>query len=358
MVNRKTISRFYPLLLVLAVFIVWKYRQSQKPPEQTESIDISFYFKKVRIKGKTMGTIQYNITYLHKDSIVLTTEIDELLTSWNEVLSTYISESEISQFNRDSCLKFNSKYFLPVLVKSKEIFNATDGAFDPTVGPLVNQWGFGPENLEFPDSTTIDSLKMLVGFEKISFDKNGVCKTASGVQLDFSAIAKGYAVDVVADFLEESNIENYLVEIGGEIVCSGLTEFGKEWRTGIENPKVAMNRQELFAIAEFTDRALATSGNYRNYYEKNGITYSHTIDPSTGYPARRNILSASVFAPDCMTADAYATAFMVMGVENAKNVLKKQSQLDAFLIFTDKNGNLTTWATDSITKKIQIVHDN
>ena len=303
-----------------------------------------------------MGVIQYNVTYIHPDGLDLSQSIDSLLKVWNESMSTYIPTSEISTFNRDSCFTYQSHYFLPVLKKSEEVYHETDGAFDPTVAPLVNAWGFGPEDTQHPDSSTVDSLLQFVGFDKVVFDQHEVCKKIRGLQLDFSAIAKGYAVDVVADFIRSKGIKNLLVEIGGELICYGSNDQGKPWRTGIENPKVALDQVDLYAIANIKDMAVATSGNYRNYYVEDGVTYSHTIDPATGYPVQRNILSASVFANDCMTADAFATAFMVSGVDKTKEILAREKDLEAFIIYTDQNGEMAHFATKNMEDKIEIIH--
>jgi len=345
MINRRFLNIIYPILLIGVVFIVWKYRENQKPASQ----------QTVRLSGMTMGTIQYNITYLHPEGLDLSKEIDSLLKVWNQSLSTYIPESEISRFNLDSCFIFESKYFHPVLSKSQEVFEKTNGAFDPSVGPLVNAWGFGPDDSMNPDSSTIDSLRNFVGFNKVIFDNEKVCKSVKGLELDFSAIAKGYAVDVVSDYIRSHDINNLLVEIGGELMCLGHNDQGKPWRTGIENPKVRPEEQKLYAIANISDLAIATSGNYRNYYEKDGTIYSHTIDPSMGYPVQRNILSASVFAEDCMTADAYATAFMVLGLEESKKVLEREEDIEGFLIYSDEDGKLNHYITEAMKDKIEMI---
>jgi len=337
------LKRLYPVILVAVVFIVWKYRESKMERLQ-----------KVEISGMTMGTIRYSVIYFTEDGNDFANEIDSLLQAWNQSLSTYISDSEISRFNdSDDCFSFKSKYFMPVLEASKEVYSATDGAFDPTVGPLVNAWGFGPDKSMTPDSTTVDSLRSLVGFDKITFDENQVCKQTRGVELDFSAIAKGNAVDVVADFLILKGIENLLVEIGGEIVCRGAKPGNAPWVTAIEDPTVEVYEQKVLAIAELNDKAIATSGNYRNYYVKDGRTYAHTIDPATGYPVFHELLSATVFADNCMIADAYATAFMVVGLEKAKLILAQNSELDAYLIYTNERNEINTFVTDGIADNIK-----
>ncbi len=344
--KKRIISLAYPVVLMAIIFGVWKYREGKKPRSD----------EMVHFKGITMGVIQYNVLYRHEDGIDFSMEVDSLLKVWNESLSTYIPDSEISRFNQDSCFAFESKYFYPVLASSKRVYESTGGAFDPTVGPLVNAWGFGPDDPNYPDSSKVDSLKNFIGFSNITFDEENVCKSVQGVQLDFSAIAKGYAVDVVAEFLKSKGIENLLVEIGGELICFGDKGNDNPWVAGIEDPDVEIEEQKLLAKISLKDRAMATSGNYRNYYIKDGVKYSHTINPSTGYPIQRNILSATVFAEDCMTADAYATAFMVLGVEGAKKVLTNTNGIEAFLVYSDEKGAISHFSTDDITPLIEIVN--
>ena len=340
--KKNFLKRLYPIVLILIVFVVWKIRQNDSPLQMVENT------------GTTMGTIGYSIKYFNANGENYGLEIDSLLKVWNLSLSTYIPESEISRFNAGTdCFKFESEYFLPVLKASKEVYENSNGAFDPTVGPLVNAWGFGPDNSMVPDSSAVDSLLQLVGFNKITFDDKKVCKDIPGIKLDFSAVAKGYAVDVVADFLESKGIKNLLVEIGGELLCRGTKNDGKPWRTAIEDPTVEVYERKILAVAELKNRAVATSGNYRNYYVRDGVKYVHTIDPSSGYPISHTLLSASVFADKCMLADAYATAFMVLGIEKAKSVLSKNKSLDAYLIYSGENGEIIPFVSEGIAKNIE-----
>ena len=339
-------KRLYPIVLILIVYIVWKVRQTDAPP-----------LHMVELSGTTMGTIGYSIKYFNENKEDYGDEIDSLLIVWNQSLSTYIPSSEISRFNSGKgCFAFESKYFLPVIKASKEVYDNSNGAFDPTVGPLVNAWGFGPDKSMVPDSSRVDSLMHLVGYDKIHFDEAQVCKDVPDLKLDFSAIAKGYAVDVVADYLESKGIENMLVEIGGELLCKGTKNDNLPWRTAIEDPSVEVYERKYLAVVELKDMAVATSGNYRNYYVRDGITYVHTIDPSTGYPISHTLLSASVFAKNCMLADAYATAFMVLGVEKSKAVLNKNPSLDAFLVYSGEDGELATYATEGIASNVEMTN--
>ena len=294
-----------------------------------------------------MGTT-YSIKYLFEEEALPKSVVDSVLLEFNMSLSTYIENSEISRFNQDSSITFDLPYFLPVLEASQEIFIQSDGAFDPTVMPLVKAWGFGPDRTEFPDSASIDSLRTYVGYEKVTFNSIGAAKTTQGVQLDFSAVAKGYGVDVVAQLFGDRNVRDFFVEIGGEIRASGSNVKGEPWRVGVDDPVLDGAERSIKAVIELKDRAMATSGNYRNYYIRDGVRFAHTIDPRTGYPVEHSLLSASVFAQDCMTADAWATAFMVGGLDFAKKVSKSNPELEAFLIYDNGKGQIETLATSGV----------
>ncbi len=287
-----------------------------------------------QVTGRTMGTISYSVKYRLEEQKDLSVEVDSLLKYFNESLSTYIPDSEISEFNQRDTLAFRSQLFFPVLETSQLVFTATNGAFDPTIGPLVNAWGFGPGQGINPTDNQIDSLLNFVGFNKVAFNKQYVTKP-QGTYLDFSAVAKGYAVDLVGKLLEENNCKNYMVEIGGEVRTLGSNDKNEDWSIGIEDPVVSKEEKKIMAIAKMKNRSVATSGNYRNYFEKEGKLFAHIIDPRTGYTSEDPILSASVFTTDCMTADAYATAFMVMGFEQAKEFIDSKKELDAILVYTE-----------------------
>lgn len=301
------------------------------------------------MNGQTMGTT-YSVKYQAPNGENYKDQIDSILLNFNDCLSTYIVNSEISRFNQDSILYFELPYFYPVLQKSQEIYNSTGGAFDPTVMPLVNAWGFGPDSGMLPDSSKVDSLKQFVGYDNIQFNEEKVWKSKNGIELDFSAIAKGYGVDIVAEFLSNQGLDNYFVEIGGEVMAYGLNDKDLFWRLGIEDPSLSLGQRTPKAIVELENMGMATSGNYRNYYLKDGVKYAHTINPHTGYPVEHSLLSATVFAKDCMTADAYATSFMVMGLEEAKMVLSAVDGLEAFMIFSNEEGALQTFSTQGVDK--------
>lgn len=339
----------YSILLLLVVFMVYLYRQSKDSPETPKQDD-----SKMVISGPTMGT-SYRIVYLDEGRRDFKEEIDALLVEINQALSTYIDDSEISRFNNMDSLVFDSPHFYPVLEKSKAIFDATGGAFDPTVGPLVNAWGFGPEGATLKDSTGVQQLLNQVGFDQLVFDQKGINKTNTDVYLDLSAIAKGYGVDKLADFLNQRGIQNYLVEVGGELVSKGVNDNGELWKVGISRPDEEGLANELFSILALDNKGMATSGNYRNFYVKDSVKYSHTISPYTGYPVEHSLLSATVVADDCMTADAFATAFMVLGVEKAKEIYASTDGLEVFLIYNDDRGQLQSFVSEGLIPYITAV---
>ncbi|WP_373494779.1 FAD:protein FMN transferase [Aquiflexum sp.] len=343
----------YSIILLLLVAIVYLYRQNQqKPVEEIVAVTSG----KVILSGNTMGT-NYRIVYLDKEERDFKGQIDSILIVFNQSLSTYIPDSELSVFNKSDSLVFELPYFLPVLEASKDIFEKTEGAFDPTVGPLVNLWGFGPEGPQLKDSVNINSILPLVGFNQIEFDETRVKKMKPGIYLDFSAVAKGYGVDVVAVYLISKGIQNFLVEIGGELVARGVNENGELWKVGVNRPEELGRADELFSIIALENKGMATSGNYRNYYEVDSVKISHTIDPFTGRPVRHGLLSATVLAADCMKADALATAIMVMGTERAIALQEKEKDFEIFLIYNDENGEMKSFASDGLKPFLSFAHE-
>lgn len=331
-------NALYSIILLGAILIVYFWRKdSSNAPEY------------VQFQGQTMGPIVYNIQYFDQNGRNFKLQVDSVLEVFNQSLNTYRPESEISQFNRDSVFQFELPFFRESLVKTKEITEATEGAFNPTLGPLINLWGFGYEKVSRPDSAKVDSLKTLVNYDLIQFDDQKVWKSKEGVQLDFSASAKGQGVDVVAEYLEGKGIRNYFVEIGGEVRTGGIN-LSKEqgWVVGVLHPESKENDLFFYATLELIDKSMATSGNYFNYRMVDGVKYSHTLNPVTGYPIVLPILSATVIAEDCLTADALATAFMVMGHEEAIEFLDNNPQYGALLIYTDNEGEIKHYATDGL----------
>lgn len=335
-------KKLLPLALLALTYLLWRIFFS--PSEKLM----------VQITGITMGTIPYSIKYFDEQSRKFKVEIDSILISYNQSLSTYISSSEISEFNIQDSLNFKTSFFHPVLLTSNEIYKNSNGSFDPTVGPLVNAYGFGPIKSMNLNKNIIDSLLQNVGFNKIVFNERSV-KKEHGMYLDFSAIAKGGAIDEIAAYLKSKNIANYMIEIGGEVACKGLNQFNEIWSIGIERPLMNKKIEKPIAIAKLENRALATSGNYKNYYIKDDKLFSHTINPKTGYQVEHNLLSASVFAKNCMLADGYATACMVMGLEASKKMISELEGIDCILIYSNDDGVLEVFMSEKLISKIEIL---
>ncbi|SMG53246.1 thiamine biosynthesis lipoprotein [Marivirga sericea] len=328
------------MILIAAVAIIWFYRDSQKP--KTKEVPYIY------ISGEAQGTT-YNITYSDDENRNFKQEIDSILNQFDLSLSTYIKNSEIAKFNKADSFQFKSPYFYPVLEKSKEIHEASNGAFDPTVYPLIEAWGFGPEKVDFPDSSRIEEIKAYVGFEYINFTRQKVLKEKDKVSLDFNAIAQGYSIDVIFDFLKSKNVQDMMVELGGELRVSGKNENGDLWSIGIDDPKTEADQQaKRVAIIKLDNEAISTSGNYRKFFVYEGKKYGHSINPKTGYPIQRDIISSTVVAPSCMEADAWSTAFMVTGLEQAKEILSQQDHLKAFFIYEDADGELQQYTTENL----------
>ena len=301
-------------------------------------------------EGFVFGTV-YKITYQSEDN--LKEEIETELKKVDNSLSPFNPNSVITRVNHNEKTEVDS-FFVHVFHLSKKISDETHGAFDITVAPLVNAWGFGFKKSTGVDSLIVDSLRQMIGYQKIDLQNNRIMKKDPRIMLDCSAIAKGFGVDAVARLLERKGIKNYMVDIGGEVVVKGKNPSKGLWRIGINKPiddSLAVN-QDLQTILEITDLGLATSGNYRNYYYKDGKKYAHTIDPRTGYPVQHNILSSTVIAKDCMTADALATAFMVMGLEEAEAFCKADTTIDAYFIYSGENGEFKTFYTEGMKKYI------
>jgi thiamine biosynthesis lipoprotein len=280
----------------------------------------------VSFEGTAQGTT-YHIRYIDKDQRNLKKQVDSILSDIDRALSTYRTDSEISTFNQFDDFRYQSGHFYPVLKRSYEIYKATGGALDPTVMPLTEAYRKGKRTRR-SWLGQVDSLLQYVGFQYITFDTATVHKTKANVRLDFDAIAQGYTVDVIAAYLEGKGISDYIVEVGGELRCRG----SKTWPVQIEDP---LHRgQSLFTLT-ISNRAVATSGNYNNHYEQDGQLFSHIIHPKTGVSRPDPLLSATVFAKDAMTADAYATALMVLGLEGAKHLLSKEKGLNAILVYSD-----------------------
>jgi thiamine biosynthesis lipoprotein len=303
----------------------------------------------IKISGYTQGTT-YNLTYQDPDSTDYQEQLEALLADFDQSLSNYVPTSIVSRMNQGIPGVKADKYFRNCFQAAAEVYRATDGAFDITVAPIVNAWGFGFTERARVDSALIDSLLQFVGMDKVSLRGDTLVREEEGIMLDMNAIAQGYAVDVLSEFFDSRGLRNYLVEIGGEVRTSGKNRFGLDWRVGVDKPidGLQLPGVQMQAIIQISGKSLATSGNYRRFYVEGGIKYSHTIDPSTGYPVQHGLLSTTVVAGDCMRADAYATAFMVMGYEKARRFLEEHKGLDAYLIFNDQEGEYRVWYTEGM----------
>ena len=295
--------------------------------------------------GLVFGTV-YSITYSNSNNQDLSQQITDALDAVNNSLSMFNKESVISKINNNQPVVLDS-LFLTVWEKGQYVSRCTDGAFDMTVAPLVDLWGFGLKNREKVELAVVDSVRQYVGYELAVLTDGVISKSYPEMRIDAGAIAKGYACDVVADTLEAYGCTDFCVEIGGELVVKGVNPKGTNWHIAINKPledSLCLNR-EIQDVIELTNCGMATSGNYRNYYEMDGKKYSHTIDPRTGYPVQHSLLSATIVAPDCMTADAWATACMVGGLENAKVWVKDNPEIKGYFIY-EEDGVLKVWKSE------------
>ncbi len=302
------------------------------------------HVKYIENQGLALGTI-YNISYLHPERKDLQTDIDSLLQLVNYSLSPFISNSTISKINNNKPVQLD-QMFIKVFIEAQNVSEITNGAFDITVAPLVNAWGFGFRKKEKITPELIDSIMNFVGFRNVKLEDGLIIKQNQHTMLDCSSIAKGFAVDMVGDFLAKQGCENYMVDIGGEVITRGLSSRGDIWRIGISTPKEDnLTNESIQTIVTLQNKALATSGNYRNFYEEEGKKYVHTIDPRLGYPTQHNLLSATIMTNNCIQADAYATACMVMGLEKSYALIEKLAHVEAYFIYSDENGNFATKKT-------------
>ena len=300
--------------------------------------------KYVYDEGAVYGTI-YHFIYSSPDGKDLKDSIELKMNKFGNSLSTFVPTSTISRVNKNDTTVRVDPYFRKCFLKGEEVSKNTDGAFDMTVAPLVNAWGFGFTKKDSISPQLIDSLLKTVGYQKVKLVGDRIVKENPNTMLDASGISKGEAVDMVCDYLASQGCKSYMVEIGGEVRAHGVNAKGETWRIGINKPndKGLYDDNDLQDVIHLNDKALATSGNYRNYYVKDGKRYAHTIDPHTGYPVQHSLLSSSVLANDCMTADAYATAFMVLGVEKAKKIVENDPNLEAYFIYAGDNNINMVW---------------
>ena len=343
----------WPLLLLLivgTVYIIMTRDNKGKNEAVTQQGKPWAAEETQRSEGSVFGTF-YHLTY--QSATPLQEGIDNALKEVDASLSPFNKESVITAINNNTSTDTNPM-FVEVFTLAQEVSKETNGAVDITVAPLVNLWGFGFKNMDNVSQEKVDSLLPYVGYQQVKIVDGKVQKEHPETMLDCSAIAKGYGVDAVGKYLESQGITNYMVEIGGEVRVRGTNPRGELWHVGINKPNddPASISNDIEQVIQITQLAMATSGNYRNYYEKDGKKYAHTIDPHTGYPVQHSILSSTVLAQDCATADAYATAFMVLGMDEAKKVLAKHPELMAFFIYSDQNGEMKEWMTEGMEKLI------
>lgn len=331
-------KKIIPLVIAVVVIVVVMLMQKR---------DVSYQHD----TGMVFGTT-YNVTYQHDKN--LQEDIEKELEEVDFSLSPFNEKSVITQVNNNAPVTLD-EHFLNVFTLASDIYKDSEGAFDITVAPLVNVWGFGFKSGKHPDKASVDSILQFVGFDKVQLKDGKIIKANDKLMLDCSAIAKGYGVDAVAKMLKTKGVKNFMVEIGGEIVASGENSKGKPWRIGINKPTDdSLNiKNEIQGIINITDKAMATSGNYRNFYYRDGKKFAHTIDPMTGYPVQHNILSATVIADQCAKADAYATSFMVMGLQKAQSLLLHHPEMMAYLIYSDEKGDIAVWYSPSLKANIE-----
>lgn len=332
---KKNISRVF--LLVIFANIIFSCSSSSK--------------EYIKNQGRIHGTY-YTATYQQPQGKDLQQQLEQRMREFEQSLSTFVPTSVISRINQNDTSVRTDYYFETMYAMAVQVSEKTDGAFDITVAPLVNAWGFGFGNRERNEQPDVAQILPYIGYKKIKLENHRLLKDDYRTMLDASAIAKGYSSDIMAQLLEENGCKNYMIEIGGEIACKGKNPNGKNWTIGIDAPidDMATAQRELQAIVAITDVGLATSGNYRQFYYMGDKKYSHTIDPRTGYPVNHSLLSVTVIAPSCMQADAYATAFMVLGKDKALQVCESVSGMDCLLIFADENGENQLVYTDGFEK--------
>lgn len=347
MVNVRKVIFFATLILICLFVAIYFYSKKNSSKQVLSKIEY------IHNQGNTQGTY-YTATYLQPEGRDLQQIIEKELHLFDLSLSTYDSTSIISRINRnDPTVKVDSM-FEHMFYVAKQVSEHTNGAFDITVGPLVRAWGFGFGNETHSQTPNLRKLMPLIGYNKVSIVNGRFVKQSPNILIDANALAQGYSSDIIGKLLEDNGCENYMIEIGGEIVCKGVNPKGSKWRIGIDKPidTPENSNTEIQEIVAISNIALTTSGNYRKFYYKDGKKYAHTINPHTGYPVVHNLLSATVAAPTCIMADAYATAFMVLGVDSAMKICKSVPNMDCYLIYSDINGQNQVVYTDGFKKYI------
>ncbi|MBW7847650.1 MAG: FAD:protein FMN transferase [Bacteroidales bacterium] len=332
-------KRFLYLSLTLGLFCV----TSCNPADKLERFNLA---------GEAQGTY-FAITYYDAAKRDFRLQVDSILKAVDESVSLWVEKSLISRINNGDSGVIVDRIFRDNFNKSLQVSLLTDGYFDFTIGPLAQAWGFHRKNKLELNDRQIDSLRNLVDFRKVHLRGDTVSMDMPNMRFDFNAIAQGYTTDLIAAFFDRQGIKSYLIDVGGEIFARNTKPKGERWRVGIEKPSEnADDKRVIQEIIELENKALATSGSYRKYFEMNGKRYSHAINPKTGRPVDHNLLSVTVMADDAMTADAFATAFLVMGLEKAENVIKTVPGLEAYFIYWTPDHRYGTFATEGLKKCI------
>ena len=337
-------NKKYIILSALVVIFVPLYFVFNKKPKPAE---VAY----IHNEGKAQGTY-YSATYQQPEGKDLHADIEQFFNDFDRSLSTYDPNSIISKINQNNDSVITDSYFEKMFIVAQEVAEKSNGAFDITVGPLVNAWGFGFKTNDKTQLPDVSSLLPLVGYQKVKLVNHKIIKENPNIIIDASGIAQGYSADLIAELFEKNGCENYMIDIGGEIMCKGLNPKGKKWQIGVDKPVDDPENAsgELQTILSISDIAVTTSGNYRKFYYKDGKKYAHTINPKTGYPVNHNLLSATVVAPSCIQADAYATAFMVVGLDSALALCKKMPGMDCYLIYSDESGKYQVKYTEGFKK--------
>ncbi len=307
-----------------------------------------YHFQEGPVYGST-----YHITYEYKPSVTLEKEITGILERINVSMSTYDPTSTLSRLNRNDSSARLDMDLRRVLAAGWKVSEQSGGAFDMTVAPLVNAWGFGFTARDKVTPVMIDSLLQFTGYKKVRMLGDLLIKEDPRIMIDPNAITPGYVADIISEYFDSVGVKNYLVEIGGELRCLGKNREGNSWRVGVDKPLENTLEREIQQVFHLDHISVATSGNYRKFYEENGVKFSHTIDPVTGYPARSNLLSATIFTDECMYADAYATVCMVIGFDEAREFCTQIPGIQAYFIYSDTDGSIKTWQTAGVQAMIQ-----
>jgi FAD:protein FMN transferase len=335
MMNKKIFVGVFGLAIVISIafFLLRKYSNSASTVAQTTVIYI-------HNEGQAQGTT-YSTTYLQPQGVDLQIKIDSAFRNFDTSLSTYNSNSIISQINRNVDTVVTDKHFEMMFNTAMEVSAKTNGAFDITVGPLVKAWGFAFGNKDHSKLPNVKEFLPYVGYKKVRLLNHKVIKDNPKILIDANAIAQGYSADVMGELLEKYGCKNYVFEIGGEVVCKGLNQKGEKWKIGVDKPidDSTGTVKEVQTILSMTDMAITTSGNYHKFYYKDGKKYAHHIDPRTGFPVVHNLLSVTVIAPRCIEADAFACSFMVVGMDSALKIYKSVPNMECYFIYVDKDGN-------------------